>query len=113
MNLQYDHEKLGVTVLQFDQPDMSYEFNTALFIATNDGRVYFVQDSGCSCPTPFEDYEGATFEDIAPRLERVGSIEQAEGLFNAWNHPDYQYHPYLTGDAKDRLRRWFDQHFGL
>jgi hypothetical protein len=85
MNIYYDHDKLGVKVLEFDEDDLSYEYNTALFVATTDGRVFFVSDSGCSCPTPFEYYNSDTLDGILAQLERVGSLEQAERLFDSWN----------------------------
>lgn len=57
-NVYYDTEDFGferVDVL--DEPNLSYEFNTFLVLKhTASGRVFYAQDSGCSCPTPFEDY---------------------------------------------------------
>lgn len=32
----------------------SYEFDTTLVLKKNDGRFFWVHDSGCSCPIPFE-----------------------------------------------------------
>ena len=85
LNPYYDNDKLGLEMLSFDEPDMSYEFNTLCFWATPDRRVYSASDSGCSCPTPFEDYEGDNLDKILPLLERVGSVEQGERIFDAWN----------------------------
>ena len=38
-----------------DEADMSYEFNMLCVWQHKDGRIFYEQDSGCSCPSPFED----------------------------------------------------------
>ncbi len=39
--------------------DESYEFNmTAVWRDKETGQFYWADDSGCSCPSPFEDYHG-------------------------------------------------------
>ena len=85
MNPKDDFKKLGWKKICFDEPDMCYEYNTLNFWITEDGRVFSASDSGCSCPTPFEDYCGNTEEEIEQKLERVGSYEQALSIFKAWN----------------------------
>lgn len=58
----YDPKVAAVTknfeqVDQLDEPDMSYEFNTFLVIRhLPSDRILYGQSSGCSCPTPFEEY---------------------------------------------------------
>lgn len=50
-----DHELELVSAL--NQPDMDYSYNTLIVLKhkpTN--RLFYAQDSGCSCPTPFDDY---------------------------------------------------------
>ncbi len=64
MNPHYDYEKLELDMLCFDEPDMSYEFNMLCFWKTKTGEIYSASDSGCSCPTPFEDYFGETQKDV-------------------------------------------------
>ena len=53
-NPYYHPEKMGLsTVAEFDSAD-SYEFDK--FVVWTDGKALFwATDSGCSCPTPFED----------------------------------------------------------
>jgi hypothetical protein len=87
-NPYYAPEKLGLTMISFDEPGLSWEYNILCFWTINDGRVFTAQDSGCSCPTPFEDYEAETQEQCIQMLEQVGSREQAETIFDNWNnHP--------------------------
>lgn len=85
MNPYYEPEKLGLKLRSYDEPDLSYEYNTLCFWATEDGRVYTASDCGCSCPTPFEDYEGTDLIEVLQKLERVGSVLQACSVFDAWN----------------------------
>ncbi len=57
-NPYYDPEKSGlVKVGELDEAELSYEYNTlVVWRHEPSGRVFYARDSGCSCPTPFEDY---------------------------------------------------------
>lgn len=110
LNPYYDYENLGLVRLSFDEPDMSYEYNTLCFWATEDGQVYTARDSGCSCPTPFEDaYAAETREEVLALLERVGSLEQAENTFDSWNKT-YNGKTHLGPDSRHELSEWIKKH---
>jgi hypothetical protein len=50
-------EKFGLTMIgevEFSEPDYSFDF--AIVLADGDGALYWARDSGCSCPSPFEDH---------------------------------------------------------
>lgn len=101
MNPYYNPEALELDMIAFDEPDMSYEYNTLCFWATKAGQIYSASDSGCSCPTPFEDaHDRETREEVIATLERVGSVEQAESIFDAWNKP----YDKLLLDAAERRK---------
>ena len=85
INPHYRPEKLGLTMLSFEDPNADYDFDIICFWKTEDGRIYTATDSVCSCPTPFEDYEGTTLDEVLQKLERVGSVEQAISSFKSWN----------------------------
>lgn len=104
MNPYYDSDKLGLELLTFEE-DLCYEFNILAFFKTPDGRIYTAQDSGCSCPTPFEDYEGETLDDVTQLLERIGSLSQAEQIFDSWNK-DFDDKPLLPISHKNKLSDW-------
>lgn len=53
----------------YDQPDMSYEFNTTMFGLLEDGRFVVGNDSGCSCPSPFD--EGDDYYEAVPLAETM------------------------------------------
>lgn len=58
MNVYADPNKFNLQILgQLDEPDMSYSYNTlVVFRHVITGRMFYAQDSGCSCPTPFDDF---------------------------------------------------------
>lgn len=109
INPYYNSEKLGWSRIEFDQPDMSYEYNTICFWRTKDGLIFTAEDSGCSCPTPFEKYEGVDEKEIIQKLERVGSYEQAIQTIDAWN-VGFDKKPYGAFlDEKRQLKAWFKE----
>jgi hypothetical protein len=57
VNFYYDPEKSGlVTIGEIDWSSGSHEFDlTVVWKRESDGRFVYADDSGCSCPSPFED----------------------------------------------------------
>lgn len=57
-NVYYNPEEFGLETVgefQIDEPD--YSFNIfAVWRDPKTGKFYTAIDSGCSCPSPFEDY---------------------------------------------------------
>lgn len=109
LNPYYDSDTLSLEIISFERSSGSYEFDTLCFWATQDGRVFTAQDSGCSCPTPFEGYAGKALDDILSGLERVGSVNQAETTFDSWNVND-GYNVYLGVDDRRKLTEWVKKH---
>ena len=56
-NIYYDPEKFGLkTVGEIDWSDGCYQFDlTVVWQRELDGVFVYAEDSGCSCPSPFED----------------------------------------------------------
>lgn len=53
----YQPEAFGLTQIGLlDDPNACWSFNYLAVWQHEDGRVFWAQDSGCSCPSPFEDY---------------------------------------------------------
>lgn len=71
MNLYSDPEKFGLTTFdEIDWSDGCYQFNlTVVWQRTFDGKFVYGEDSGCSCPAPFED-QGV--EDLTVLRKRGG-----------------------------------------
>jgi hypothetical protein len=105
INPYYNPEKLDLEMSSYNDPNLSYEFNTLCFWATKNGQIYSASDSGCSCPTPFENYEGYTQKEVLQKLERVGSLWQAESIFDSWNK-DYDGKPFVSISEKQNTMEW-------
>lgn len=57
MNIYYSPEKYGLTsVKDVEWRDEGYEFCLTALWKSQEGRFFVASDSGCSCPSPFEDY---------------------------------------------------------
>lgn len=57
-NPYYDPEKCGLKkVAELDFSSGMYEFNlTVVWTHGDEKKFYWASDSGCSCPSPFEDF---------------------------------------------------------
>jgi hypothetical protein len=57
-NVYYTPGEFGLCLLDsIDEPNLCYEYNTMIALQHEaTGRVFYAQNSGCSCPTPFEDF---------------------------------------------------------
>jgi hypothetical protein len=63
--IYYSPEDYGLEVVgHLEQPDMSYEFHIlGVWKDTKTGRIFWAEDSGCSCPIPFEDFHFHSADD--------------------------------------------------
>mgnify|MGYP000313948108 CR=1 FL=1 len=56
-NLYYSPEDFGLQLVkELSESNMSYSFNLICVWQHLDGNLYWAHDSGCSCPSPFEDF---------------------------------------------------------
>lgn len=108
-NPYYNADSLRLDLIVFDRPGLSYEYDTMIFVATPDGRVYQAQDSGCSCPTPFESYEGKDMEEVVSKMDRIGNAEDAVQQLRSWGKT-YDGTKFMHQDDFDSLRRWVEQY---
>lgn len=61
MNIYSNPEKFGLQVVGDVDYDDGYEFD--MFVVWTDPatkQLYYSEDSGCSCPSPFEDHDRTT-----------------------------------------------------
>jgi hypothetical protein len=66
-NIYYSPEKFGYTTLGEIDFGESYEFDIYVVFVRN-GKVFYTQDSGCSCPSPFEDTTEDDLEEITDSM---------------------------------------------
>lgn len=82
-NNPYDNpENFGLTlVAEMSWHAPCYDFDYTVAWQGEDGTLYWASDSGCSCPSPFEDYStledlttGTKFDLMQEVQERLGNI---------------------------------------
>jgi hypothetical protein len=84
-NPYFNPEKAGlVKVAEVDMSEPCYSFDLVAVFA--DDR-YLATDSGCSCPTPFESYDGK--DDMTGPLSVDQALEEASSLKSAHYEPTY------------------------
>lgn len=77
-NPYYSPEDLGlVIVAEHELSEPCYSFDT-LVAWKGDQGIYLGTDSGCSCPTPFESYNG--LDDLTGPLTVPQALEEATSL---------------------------------
>lgn len=88
-NPYYNPEKCDVTLLvTIDEPNMWYEFNKTIIVKDNPtGEIYAASDSGCSCPTPFENIYGLN------QMTHLRNMRDFDEFFNQKNHRVERYSP--------------------
>jgi|ERR1700751_2148540 len=86
-NIYYNPEKFDLEVFDEVETAGSYEFNTTVIWKDKEGKLYWLHDSGCSCPTPFDNYIKDDLNEI--NEETLYSFE--EHLKNQYNITNDQY----------------------
>lgn len=68
MNPYYDPEKFGLQIIgEVDYSSGSYEFDlTVVWRDMTSGRLLYADDSGCSCPSPFDQHGIDTMTPATP-----------------------------------------------
>jgi hypothetical protein len=76
-NIYYTPEAFGVsTVFDVDKSSGSYEFDSFVIWKDDNGRYYWDNDSGCSCPDP---YDSADLSSV-----RQGTLRDAVNDARVW-----------------------------
>lgn len=83
-NVYNTPEKFGLEVYGDVWRDMSWEFDAfIIWKQPSTGAYLWAHDSGCSCPTPFEDYGLSNLP--------VGSLRDALVDLRAWVEAEWDY----------------------
>jgi len=99
MNIYYDPKAFGLSIFgEIEYSSGAYEFDTLVIWEDERGGLWWAHDSGCSCPTPFEDESRNT---ILP-------IRTAEDAAKAFAHDGYVGSPSAMTEAMDLLARVLD-----
>lgn len=75
-NPYYSPEKCGLTLIDTLHGEEDYSFSIVCVWKDNSsGKFYWASDSGCSCPTPFEDY--TRLSDLSALRENFHNFKEA------------------------------------
>ena len=98
-NIYYEPEAFGLEIWrEFDVSSRSYEFNAfVIWRRKEGGRLFYATDSGCSCPSPFENERPSTLKPISER-----TYETFKSDFESFNNQEYIERP-VSADEKIRL----------
>jgi hypothetical protein len=73
-NPYYSPEKFGLEIVgEAELSVPNYDFDMLVVWKDADGTLYYAQDSGCSCPSPFEDYNSV---DDLHKLTSVDELQE-------------------------------------
>jgi hypothetical protein len=87
-NPYYEPEALGLTLVsQVELSEPSWSFDTLACWADSEGHFYLGTDSGCSCPTPFENYNG--LDDLTGPLTAEQAIAESVSLKSGGYESEY------------------------
>ena len=82
-DVYYQPEEFGLTpVAEIEPTGLSWEFDIFAVWKDAEGNFYWATDSGCSCPSPFEDY--TSLDSLSK-----GSKQEALSAGEAWKGDSY------------------------
>lgn len=85
------------TIVELNDPNASYDFDTfVVWRHKKTGELYYGQDSGCSCPSPFERISGIE------ELSRLGDLTSFERELEAW--ASQYFDAQAISDVVDKIR---------
>lgn len=78
-NPYYNPELLGLEIVEMEDIGGPYEFDMwIVWRRLSDGKLFCGNDSGCSCPTPFDDWTIDSMDSIEEHIfklkEEIGGI---------------------------------------
>ena len=84
-NVYYDPEKFGLTTVGEIDAGGGYDFDTFVLWRDNGtGRLWWAEDSGCSCPTPFEDVS------FADGMHEIHTAAELHAALQKWCEDSYR-----------------------
>lgn len=102
-SIYYSPEDYGLTPVGcLAQDGLDYEFHILAIWKDKDGNIYWEEDSGCSCPIPFEDcrFNGPDDHNLGTDLQ---ALMAALDEFPAHERDKGQVRGYLMLEAMARL----------
>lgn len=82
MSVYYSPENHGLEIVGTAEAGWDYEFDMFVIWRDATGQLYYAMDSGCSCPSPFEDYEDVS--DLS-----YGTPQEVHEALDEWSDSSY------------------------
>ena len=87
-NVYNTPEKYGLVIVAEAAKEPCYDFDMVVVFRHEDtGHLYWAADSGCSCPSPFEDYHSldsltrlTSIDQLISPLDNISEFGLASGL---------------------------------
>ena len=81
-NPYYNPEGMGLEIVGILEDNIPYEFNMAIVWVDDNDNLFFGEDSGCSCPTPFDECEPQPVPDLGWLKDQISHwpLEEVRGL---------------------------------
>lgn len=94
-DVYYQPEHFGLTIVgSISDPDADWSFDEFVVWQHSDGRLFYGSDSGCSCPSPFEDFH--SLEDLTEITDETWDAFVTDAKAHC-------YHDRLTEGQKNEL----------
>jgi hypothetical protein len=96
-NIRCHPEKWGLEVVASYDTGGAYDFDEYIIFKDKEGNHYYAYDSGCSCPTPFEDFN--SMADLTP----ITDFGVFKSTIKAWNSASLDEKLGLIAKVKESL----------
>jgi hypothetical protein len=79
-NIYSNPENCGLEMIATAGEEPDYDFSIVLFLRDKaSGRYFVAYDSGCSCPSPFEDHRSVSdLTEVTTRMEAIDFLNSVE-----------------------------------
>lgn len=82
----YNPEEFGLTIIGTMEWHLaSYEYDMTVVWQDAEGKLYWASDSGCSCPSPFEEYKTLDSLETGTRDQLFGEIDSRLAIDRHWD----------------------------
>jgi len=106
MNVYYNPEKFGLTpVFTMDFSDGCYQFDYLVVWKNADGDLFYAEDSGCSCPSPFEDMGMPELTRVQDPMDIVSRMEFRRDDLSEWREAELPQINASIDDFKSMVKR--------
>jgi|SRR6188474_638227 len=100
-DMYYNPDKFGIEIVaEVEWSPPCYDFDLTVVWVDKEGTYYWASDSGCSCPSPFEDYTQLVDADSGTKWEAIKHLtEELNTRFREQN----DYAAQQVADAMQKL----------